>query len=95
MKVITHHAGNKRRLLEERVKALEAKPTMRYYGVWKGDVAYEVGDVVTHDGSAWVARSANTSTKPSTTGDWQLAVKRGHDGKDGRSAPGARGNDNF
>ena len=86
MKVITHHAGNKRRLLEERVKALEAKPTMRYYGVWKGDVAYEV---------AWVARSANTSTKPSTTGDWQLAVKRGHDGKDGRSAPGARGNDNF
>ena len=43
MKVITHHAGNKRRLLEERVKALEAKPTMRYYGVWKGDVAYEVG----------------------------------------------------
>jgi hypothetical protein len=34
MRTSRHYAGNQRRLLEERVKALEARPSMKYCGVW-------------------------------------------------------------
>lgn len=81
MRATIHHAGNKRRLLEERVKALEAKPTMRYCGIWKDEPAYAPGDVTTHDGSMWIAREANIACRPSTTGDWQLCVKKGRDAR--------------
>jgi len=41
---------------------------------------YEMGDVVTHDGSMWVA-VRDTAGAPGKSADWRLAVKRGQDGK--------------
>jgi hypothetical protein len=58
-----------------------------YRGVWKPG-AYLAGDSVTFGGSVFIARKS-TEAKPETSDDWQLAVKRGRDGKDG--APGQKG----
>lgn len=53
-------------------------PTMIYRGVWS-DAVYQKGDTVTYQGSLFVALE-DTSQKPGTS-DWQLAAKRGRDGR--------------
>lgn len=64
------------------VVALEL-PVPLYRGVWQKSAAYTRGDCVTFGGSLWHANGpAAPDTKPgdgSTT--WQLAVKRGQDGR--------------
>lgn len=53
-----------------------------YRGLWKHDHKYELGDWVTSDGGVWAARCDNQDVQPgSTSKAWQLAVKRGRDGK--------------
>jgi len=56
--------------------------TVLYDGVWKQDKAYVPGDSVTHGGSLHIAK-VETTAKPGTD-DWQLAAKRGADGRDWR-----------
>lgn len=63
-------------------------PAMIYRGVFGSAPSYGRGDVVTWGGSAWVALK-DTSAKPEHSSDWQLAVKRGRDGKDTVSLPPA------
>ena len=59
-----------------------AIPAMVYKGVWKeSNGAYKKGHTVTQSGSLWVCLKA-TDTKPGSSDDWQLAAKRGTDGKD-------------
>jgi hypothetical protein len=70
---------------EARLVALEARPTLDYKGTWAVADTYGRGAVVTHQGSLWICRSANVSRRPGTDPNiWQLAVKRGSDGKDAR-----------
>jgi hypothetical protein len=64
---------------EARIKELEARPTLRYRGVWNASTQYVIGDFCTHDGSLWHCNVSTIGTKPSDTRDWQLAVKRGRD----------------
>jgi hypothetical protein len=56
-----------------------------YRGVWREECGpYEIGDVVTHEGSTWIALD-ETKAKPGTAESlWQLAVKRGRDGREGK-----------
>lgn len=66
------------------LKAAGAKTLGDFYrGVWQPAQfdSYQRGMAVTHDGCLWIAR-AETRAKPGTNDDWQLAVKRGRDGKD-------------
>lgn len=65
-----------------------AKPTLAdcYRGVWR-DGAHKAGDAVTWGGSLWIARR-DTEARPEVNDDWQLAVKRGRDGKDGEAPKG-------
>lgn len=68
------------------LRAAGAKSLADFYrGVWQPSAfdPYARGSAVTFDGSLWVART-ETRAKPGTGDDWQLAVKRGHDGKDAR-----------
>lgn len=59
-------------------------PAVIYRGVWRTG-KFEPGDAVTFGGSLFIAR-AKTTAKPETgSDDWQLAVKRGRDGKDGKA----------
>jgi len=58
-------------------------PTMIYKGVHQEDQVYVKGDSVTRKGSVWCCVVDETSSMPGDeTADWQLAVKRGRDGKD-------------
>lgn len=59
---------------------------MAYAGVYDGERDYLPGDLVTCEGSLWIARTAHFGRRPATDHGataWQLVVKRGKDGKDG------------
>jgi phosphoribosylformylglycinamidine (FGAM) synthase PurS component len=73
--------------LEERLKTLEARPAsgVDYKDVWAADQPYEKNDIVTHGGSAWIAKSPSLGQIPGkSAGFWKLMVKRGADGKDAK-----------
>jgi hypothetical protein len=69
--------------LTSRVEALEARPVgVKYCGVWSSTATYAKDEAVTWAGSLWVALGKSTSMKPGDSpGSWQLAAKRGADGK--------------
>ena len=61
-------------------------PCLIYRGVYALGHTYAIGDVVTHNGSAWHCQK-DTTTKPDTpegAGYWRLMVKRGDRGRDHR-----------
>lgn len=55
-------------------------PSIIYRGVWS-DGEYAEGDAATYGGTLWIAKCATTQA-PGTGKDWQMAVKKGRDGKD-------------
>lgn len=59
-------------------------PTIIDRGYWREGMASKAGDVVTQDGSAWVAKQDNTS-KPclENKDDWRLFARKGRDGAQG------------
>lgn len=67
----------------------------RHRGPWKHDGDYVLDDMVSMNGSGYVAIGEKPDTKPGTPAgakDWQLFVKRGNDGRDGdRGPPGPPG----
>ena len=71
-------ARDARVTLEARIAALEARPTLRDGGIWRDGESYMIGDVVTHDGSCWVERAANPTTRPGHDASWRLMVKKAH-----------------
>lgn len=75
--------------LEQRISLLELNfkklPALLDAGVWHVGATYSKGACVTHDGSLWIAQNA-TGDKPGTSPAFRLAVKRGRDGKDLKSA---------
>jgi hypothetical protein len=72
--------------LREQVEGLREK-SLLYLGTWSSSHTYHAGASVTHDGSLWVCR-AQTKDRPGRSDAWQLAVKRGRDGRDRtRGAP--------
>jgi hypothetical protein len=78
-------AGKKRRELEARVAALEARPDIRHVGIWDSKQAYVENQIVTDDGSCWLALIKSSGCRPGTApGIWRLIVKRGRDGRDTR-----------
>jgi hypothetical protein len=58
-------------------------------GVFKHSENYEEGDMVTWDGSMWMALGGVGMGKSFNKEDWRLIVKRGQNGKDGKD--GIRG----
>jgi hypothetical protein len=51
-------------------------------GIFREGEAYERGDGVTFGGSWWIAQVDAPTTKPGTSAEWRLAVKKGRDGRD-------------
>lgn len=57
---------------------------IRPAGYWREGTKAQAGEVFTHDGSGWVAKSATTA-KPSTDcADWVLIARKGRDGERGQ-----------
>jgi hypothetical protein len=74
--------------LLKRIEELEARPELKYHGVWSAGKTYAENSLVTHSGSLWIAKKT-TAAYPggnAEPGSWQLCVKRGADGKDGKGA---------
>jgi hypothetical protein len=65
-------------------------PALVYRGVYSATERYKVGDMVTHAGSMWVLRQPDEADigraldVPGKHSAWQLAVKRGQDGRNGK-----------
>lgn len=65
-------------------KAENQARSMRYSGVYDPETKYFAGNFVTSNGSLWTALRENKGERPGECDAWQLAVKRGRDGKDAR-----------
>jgi integrin beta 3 len=63
-------------------------PLFHYRGVWEAGKTYPEGAAVTWDGKIFVAKT-KTFNLPTEGADWQLAVHRGKQGKEGKQ--GAQG----
>lgn len=59
-----------------------APAALPYQGVWKPGQTYSPGQFVTRGGSMWHCRNATEEPPGSGGENWELAVKRGKDGKD-------------
>ena len=63
------------------------RPALPYKGVWGASDAYTAGELVTHDGSMWIAKRESIGRRPGNDPNvWTLVVKRGKDGRSGRDA---------
>lgn len=69
--------------LEAHVAELEARPALKYVGTWSSERQCNEGELVTHDGSIFYCKQT-TRDRPGTSSAFQLAVKRGRDGRDAR-----------
>ena len=76
----TAHALDQIDELTRRIAEIENKPVLRYLGVWEQQRQYNEQNVVTCEGGMWVCRTA-TRSRPGSDSTWQLAVKRGRNGK--------------
>lgn len=66
---------------DKTVELIHRVPTILYRGVFREGDAYEPGDAVTHGGCLWIAK-ADAPGRPTEGSEWQLAVKKGRDGRD-------------
>ena len=72
--------------MQLRIAELEARPQLKYCGVFQAGRHYQPGEIVTWSGSAWVCVD-RTSAKPGANdlaarAGWKMLVQRGRDGRD-------------
>jgi hypothetical protein len=70
--------------LEKRIAELEGRPQVKYQGVYRPGAEYSEGALVTRDGSIFHCSRTTRASPGDGSMDWQLAVKRGQDGKSAR-----------
>jgi hypothetical protein len=91
--MIKQHVAAATKPLRDKIAALEARivdsekqvAELRYRGVWQPGEQYRKNNFVTYDASVW-ACLRDTEGKPGQCLDWQLAVRKGKDGKDAAKA---------
>lgn len=67
--------------LVDRIERLEARPAVKYCGVWSPDREYEADNQVTHAGGLWIAKGCSKNCRPGKSPDlWHLCVKSGRAG---------------
>lgn len=68
--------------LEQRVAALEARPSVQDKGVWRSGQCYQPGDIVSRSGSAWICRGSHMAVGDDLSHEhFRLLVKRGRDAR--------------
>jgi hypothetical protein len=60
-----------------RIAELEARPVVRFCGVWRTGTPYAKGSLAIRDGALWHANTENTQATPGKSDDWTLASKSG------------------
>jgi hypothetical protein len=86
LKAALKQRDDKIEALESRIVQMEKHAAeFRYRRVWRDGEQYRKNNFCTHDGSIWVYLR-DTEGKPGQSLEWQLAVRKGRDGKDGKAA---------
>lgn len=82
--IIREHVDAALAPLRTKIAELEGRPIGAIYrDVWDATTKYEPHEMVSHDGSCWIAKTASIGTRPGTApGVWRLCVKRGRDARD-------------
>jgi hypothetical protein len=63
--------------LKVRLAALEARPTVKYFGVHQPDLLYDEGSLCTKGGSLWIATRHTAGRPGGDDSGWRLVVKEG------------------
>jgi hypothetical protein len=88
--VVTKTLRDKIEVLERKVVELQTKG-VDYRGVYQRACSYELGAIVTSDGSMWACvQNVGPNTQPGQSQGWQLCCRAGRDGKDGKNATAPR-----
>jgi hypothetical protein len=87
--VVREHIAKEVEPLKVKLAELEARTNFKYCGTWYEKGVYHEGNFVTDNGCVWYCHR-RTSRRPSLelSGDWQLAVRRGADGRDAATLNG-------
>ena len=91
--LIRVHVAAATKPLRDKIEVLELRTVeaekqaaeFRDRGVWQPGEQYWRNNFITYDGSVWVCLR-DTGDRPGQSLDWQLAVRKGRDGKDARAA---------
>ena len=91
--IIRGHVAAATKPLRARIEELELRTAQaekqaeqfKYCGVWREGESYRKNNFCTHDGSVWVCL-CDTEGRPGQSLQWQLAVRKGRDGKDAKAA---------
>jgi hypothetical protein len=67
--------------LEKRIAELEQKPSMQDTGPWQPNKNYQVGDVCSFKGGAWVCHTLHNSGNEGPMGSFRLFVRAGRDAR--------------
>lgn len=73
-------AGNLEGLKTEVVDATRRAEQLTYVGVYDGGVTYAKNNIVSYNGSSYVAKVESTGVLPTVLANWGLAAQRGLDG---------------
>jgi hypothetical protein len=66
--------------LERRIEALEAQQ-VKHAGTWRAGMSYRKGNLVSHDGSGWIATRDHPGKPGAPNSGFTLFVKKGRDAK--------------
>ena len=74
----------------------ESGSGFRWRDSWDSATAYNINDIVRHDGSAWVAITNSTNQEPSSSSaNWNIYAERGSTGETGSRGEAGRQGDGF
>ena len=68
--------------LRRQVRELQARPQLKYSGVWDPNHEYVENSLITCGGSLWLSTIKSKGLRPGDGSGWKLVCKRGRDGRD-------------
>jgi hypothetical protein len=75
--------GSTKRILIESLKGAKGDPSGPFLGEWVDDVYYSINDIVTYNGSSFIAISSSVNEQPQSGMFWNVLAKKGDPGLQG------------
>lgn len=75
MKTVMSPVVERLKMVEAGLAALEAKPHVKFVGVWAADREYQPGDAVVHASALWHCKAATKGAPDVDFVGWQLVIK--------------------
>ena len=84
VEILAHCIAPHLQAIEKRIAELEARPALEDAGTWNAQRVFKPGNIVTHEGSAWVCKEMCSNARPGQSDCWRLMVKHGKDARGSR-----------